>query len=130
MFTSIEPKDFWLYYAVVIVFAILLFLRKRPRRGMRLKLREGQSAIDDKVRALKVEMKPEPIQERVLNVHFNYNGHSWDAFEVLGIPAGSAADKVDVAFKESLIRVDAGSRPFIEAAYSAIHQQTKSKKAQ
>src|SRR5690349_4462282 len=23
-----------------------------------------------------------------LNVMFNYNGHSWDAYEVLGVPAG------------------------------------------
>lgn len=65
----------------------------------------------------RVKGKSEPHD---LNVIFNYNGHSWDAFEVLGIPAGSSRDRVENAFREACGRVEADSRPFLEAAYHAI----------
>jgi hypothetical protein len=61
-----------------------------------------------------------PRVERPLNVVFNYNGHSWDAYEVLGLPAGSSLEKVEQAYQAHLASVDAGSRPFLEAAYAAI----------
>ena len=38
--------------------------------------------------------------ERALNCVFMYNGHSFDAFEVLGIPAGSDAVACQKAFSE------------------------------
>lgn len=62
----------------------------------------------------------QPLVERPLNVVFNYNGHSWDAYEVLGLPAGSSPDKVEEAYKAQLASVEAGSRPFLDAAYAAI----------
>jgi hypothetical protein len=64
--------------------------------------------------------KEQPPVERPLNVVFNYNGHSWDAYEVLGLPAGSSPDKVEEAYKAQLASVEAGSRPFLDAAYAAI----------
>jgi hypothetical protein len=60
---------------------------------------------------------------RELNVIFNYNGHSWDAFEVLGIPAGSSPDRVENAYTDACTRVEQESRPFLEAAYRAIKHQ-------
>lgn len=67
----------------------------------------------------------EPPGERPLNVVFNFNGHSWDAYEVLGLPAGSAIEKVEIAYRESLLKMDPGSHPFLEAAYRAIQTQWK-----
>ncbi len=59
---------------------------------------------------------------------FNFNGESWDAYEVLGLPAGSSLESVERAFEESLQRVDNGARPFMEAAYFAIKSQWESHK--
>jgi hypothetical protein len=58
--------------------------------------------------------------ERTLNVIFQFNGHSWDAYEVLGLPAGSNYDSVRAAYEEALNTVDPTSRPFVEAAFRAI----------
>lgn len=57
---------------------------------------------------------------RTLNVIFNYNGHSWDAYEVLGIPAGSPIDKVNEAYQSCLNLVDKESRVFVDTAYQSI----------
>ena len=55
-----------------------------------------------------------------LNVLFNWNGHTWDAYEVLDIPAGSSRVDVQKAFELLKIEVDEESLPFITAAYHAI----------
>lgn len=36
-----------------------------------------------------------------LNVLFNFNGETFDAHEVLGVPAGSPLDEVEKAYKNS-----------------------------
>lgn len=90
---------------------------------MRLKL-DGRRALDsapDKPGARPT--LDERVVERSLNVVFNYNGHSWDAYEVLGLPAGSGRDRVREALAANLAKVDLSSRGFIEAAYRAIESQ-------
>jgi hypothetical protein len=84
----------------------LFFRTRRKQTGMRLKL--------DRLSRI------QPPGERPLNIVFNYNGHSWDAYEVLGLPAGSAPEKVEEAYRESLKNPDAGNKAFCEAAYQAI----------
>src|SRR5436305_1648949 len=59
----------------------------------------------------------QPGGERPLNVVFNYNGHSWDAYEVLGLAAGSSPEKVEKAYRASLATVEPTSRSFMEAAF-------------
>jgi hypothetical protein len=60
--------------------------------------------------------------ERNLNVHFNFNGHSWDAYEVLGLPAGSSSERVEAAFTAALERSEPSSREFFEMARDAIRK--------
>ncbi|KHD89413.1 MAG: hypothetical protein OM95_03325 [Bdellovibrio sp. ArHS] len=55
-----------------------------------------------------------------LNVMFNYNGHSWDAYEVLGVPAGASIKLVTEAYQTALRRCDRESIEFIETAYKTI----------
>ncbi len=55
-----------------------------------------------------------------LNAMFNYNGHSWDAYEVLGVPAGASLPIVTEAYQKALHRNDKGSSEFLETAYRAI----------
>jgi hypothetical protein len=131
----LQPQEFLIYYAAALLVAVVIFLRRRPRKGMLLRLRgsqtkraegktifEGHEALDGKQEMDKLS-HIRAAGERPLNVVFNHNGHSWDAYEVLGLPAGSSPDKVESAYKESLLRVEASSRPFIEAAYKAIQVQ-------
>lgn len=60
-----------------------------------------------------------PAAARELNVFFNWNGHTWEAFEVLGIPAGSPRDIVVAAFHASRAK-SPDSTPFFQAATDAI----------
>lgn len=125
-----------LYYIAFTLIALMIFVRRPRGRGMRLRLRgrgnekpmaEGQMGVEFGASHLGGAQPPsasnERIIERPLNVVFNYNGHSWDAYEVLGLPAGSSPEKVEDAYKNSAETVDAGSRPFLEAAYQAIQNQ-------
>lgn len=61
-----------------------------------------------------------------LNVFFNYNGHSFDAYEVLGVPAGSTTEEIQSAFQRSLQSHDVGSQELFQLAFAAI-QQTRNK---
>lgn len=55
-----------------------------------------------------------------LNILFNYNGHTWDAYEVLGVPAGATLSEVTQAYQRELVRSEAVSHEFLETAYKAI----------
>lgn len=59
-------------------------------------------------------------EEKLLNVRFVYNGHDWDAFEVLGLPAGAKLSTVTQRYQELLRTADRGQLEFYEAAYQAI----------
>lgn len=117
-FQRIKPGEFWFYYASILILALVLFTRRRQQRSMRLRL--GGSTSQSGRGRLATQN-----QERVLNVVFNYNGHSWDAHEVLGIPAGSSFDKVKAAYQASLAKVEADSHAFLEAAYQAIQKHSQ-----
>lgn len=60
-----------------------------------------------------------------LNVIFNYNGHSFDAYETLGVPAGSSWDEVKVAFENTLATNEAPSHEFYLTAFNAIKARQK-----
>lgn len=136
-----NPKEFLLYYTAIFFVAALLIMRKRPRKGMLLKLRGKSSSkqaagksYSDLAKEFKLEGAQPPANvtqlpiERPLNVVFNYNGESWDAYEVLGLPAGSSLESAERAFQESMQRVDDGARPFMKAAVQAIRAQWESYK--
>lgn len=56
---------------------------------------------------------------RQLNVFFNWNGHTWDAYEVLGVPAGSSRESVIQAFHQARSK-SPDSIAFLQAAADAI----------
>jgi hypothetical protein len=57
-------------------------------------------------------------------VMFNWNGHSWDAYEVLGLPAGSGMREVSEAYERAIERMDDESRAFLHRAYRAIKEHS------
>ena len=78
--------------------------------------------------AARVEAQPAPLERRTqsapieksLNIFFNWNGHTWDAYEVLDCPAGASLDLVYKAFERAKARADRETMPFLSAAYEAI----------
>ena len=55
-----------------------------------------------------------------LNILFNYNGHTWDAYEVLGVPAGSSLVDATKAYQQMLRTADPDSHEFLETAFKTI----------
>lgn len=64
-------------------------------------------------------------QLKNLNPFFMYNGHSWDAFEVLGVAPGSSLDQIKKAFEESLAKTDSNSHDFLKTALMTILSELK-----
>lgn len=90
----------------------------------KLDLSKKKFQSPNKSPAIYTEFEKDPGAS-TLNVFFNYNGHTWDAYEVLGLPAGSKMPEVEKAYKEHLAKIDANSKPFYQAAYRAIEQKLK-----
>lgn len=62
-------------------------------------------------------------QEKNLNVIFMWNGHSWDAFEVFGLPAGSSLTQVKEKYQEMVSKTDSGQKEFLDAALKTIENK-------
>lgn len=103
--------------AAVVTILVLLFMmskRKKPT-PTKLNLRKTQFTP--------VEEGIEINDEEELNVYFNFNGHMWDAYEILGVPAGSHASDIEMAYLKCRTRIDEESKEILEMAYAAIHQK-------
>jgi hypothetical protein len=70
------------------------------------------------------EIRP---RSKSLNVFFQWNSHAWDAYEVLGIPAGSSPESAALAYQEQIRKGDPDSMLFFKAAYEAILHANLSK---
>lgn len=123
----IPPTEFLIYYAGGFLLLIGVLFFRRPRRGMRLRLGGGRGSTNYKAQSLRGKITPDMAQprmssdgERSINVIFAFNGETWDAYEVFGIPAGSSMEVVEAAYRESLEQVEETSRPFLHAAFKAI----------
>jgi len=63
-----------------------------------------------------------------LNVIFMYNGHDWDAYAVIGVPAGTPLPLVTQKYQEALKDADPAKFEFLEQAYFAILDSTKGRR--
>jgi hypothetical protein len=121
-------QAFVLFDGFVVMALIGYLLRRAPRSGARLRLQ--QSAKSPQIQRPGSKQSSAPIFEssrstRQLTVNFNYNGHSWEAYEVLGLPAGAPFDQVELAFEVLALKSDPNSLPFFVAALEAIRELRK-----
>jgi len=64
-------------------------------------------------------------QERSLGVLFMYNGHDWEAHQVLGLPQGASMHQITVTYQELIKKSDPSTFEFFEAAYTALSEKHK-----
>ena len=115
---------FWLNISCGLILVILFFI---GRRGFpapsKLNLRRGGFGGAKGYYRSKspesefLETGAPPLKN--LNVVFLYNGHTFDAFEVLGAPAGASVEMAEKYFNQALAK-KSSNRVFLEAAFSAI----------
>lgn len=63
-----------------------------------------------------------------LSIFFIYNGHDWEAHQVLGIPQGAGVDVATRAYQEQLKTADPSSYEFFEAAHAAIFKKRRNER--
>jgi hypothetical protein len=99
-------------------------IAEKPRPKFRdPRLKAGETApvgwATYQPRMPQVILEPE-AGERSLNVFFNWNGHTWDAYEVLGLPGGSSQMQARSAYERAAALADNETLPFLKAALDAI----------
>jgi len=64
---------------------------------------------------------------RSLNIMFNYNGHTFDAYEVLGVPGGANLAQVTQAYQKSKKKSEfvsnKSSRDIVDLAYEVLKRE-------
>lgn len=111
-----SPVKFLILNAVVVTVLVFLFLRlkRKTHRPANLNLRKTTfTPVKD------VDIN----DEEELNVYFNFNGHMWDAYEILGVPAGAPVSDIEMAYLKCRTRIDEESKEILEMAYAAIHEK-------
>jgi hypothetical protein len=110
-----------LNFAFVIILFTLYRRDKRIGRPSKLRFSKNKRTLDSDSFQSVFQQKQENNDqyEKVLNILFQYNGETWDAYEVLGLPAGSNMDQAQVAF-EIALKEGRDSEAFLKAALHAI----------
>jgi hypothetical protein len=133
------------------IFLGLLFLvyfvfgRSQPKAPTRLNLKNKDTVpespvldknikpdtlLTSKMTVLEPELKINIVVEtqssqKELAIFFIYNGHDWEAYNVLGVAQGANLKTVTDAYQKLLAKGDVQSYNFIESAYTAILQKNK-----
>jgi hypothetical protein len=74
---------------------------------------------DDKTPVMLSTPSPPPLGP-LPQAFFVYNGHDWDAFEVLGVSPYSSFSEITKSYQVMIRKADNGKHDFLQAAYSAI----------
>jgi hypothetical protein len=118
-----SANHFLILNGVIVTLLLVYFFGFRGKSApARLNFKKSETPLQT------LEKAQEDASGRVLNVMFNYNGHSFDAYEVLGVPAGSTLQEIEQIYSQSLQQlVDPSSKQFYKTAYEAIRNQAKIK---
>jgi hypothetical protein len=114
----------FLYLNGFVVLVLVAYLFWRPKRSpSRLKLR--QTEIRNKLESsssdcFKNAPENEVRTERQLTIIFQFNGHDFEAYEVLGLAAGSSLDTVEKCYQGLISRESSDTHEFFRMAYNAI----------
>lgn len=126
---------FLLLNAVVVIYLVLRIIFNRRAGPTSLKFDDSKKKYpmtDADQAAFEATGSPsdfrgyEKTGERSLNCWFQFNGHTWDAFEVLGVPAGSSREACERAMIDLRRRQDpTTSDDFLDAAWAALEDRFK-----
>ncbi len=124
----VTAKQFILLNLGIVTLLVIYFMALRRReRPTRLHLSQPSSARQrsDNDVILSDTKSSATGNVRDVNLVFRYNNCHWDAYEVLGVPAGASFEDVQVAFNRLHTSAEKGSRAFYQQAYQAIKDQRK-----
>jgi hypothetical protein len=138
-----------LFYLNIIMgaffIAYIVFGRSKQKSPTKLNMRVANNSdlkfVESNIKSNIVQQISEPKQSllepevisikkntKQLSIFFMYNGHDWEAHEVLGIPQGASVDIATKAYQEELKTAKPSSYEFLEAAYNAILKKRRNEK--
>jgi hypothetical protein len=99
--------------------------KSNPQRGRKPLVVEPDEVPQPKVRDVTpqkpaLETPPPTPKGPPPQAHFIYNGHDWDAYEVLGVSPYSSFSEITRSYQEMIRKAEAGKHEFLQAAFSAI----------
>ncbi len=111
-----NQQKFLIFYGLIAIAFTLLFVRLKfkKNRPTPLNLRKTRSSL---VKNMDIDYEEE------LNVYFRLHGQMWDAYEIIGLPAGSSMVEVEEAYARELLRQGQQAREMLDKAYEAIHRK-------
>ncbi len=68
----------------------------------------------------KLSETPPPPPGPLPQCFFIYNGHDWDAFDVLGVSPYSSFSEITKVYQQQIKKADPGKHEFLQTAYMAI----------
>lgn len=99
--------------------------------GLTETVKEATSAAGSEPSQKEAWLEPEkvvaapPEKAKNLSIFFMYNGHDWEAHDVLGVPQGASLTLATEAYQKLLKTEDPSTFEFYEGAYNAILQRRK-----
>lgn len=124
--------DSQLFYLINVIFAVAFLLwfmagRKNSGSATPLNLRSPENPVDYPVKYTPRERDvtgtqnvAEKSMKAVPKVLFMYNGHDWDAHEVLGVADTATLSQITEKYQHLVKASDKGKLEFLETAYKAI----------
>ncbi len=116
---------FWVNIGLGLILILIFIVGKRglsaPSRLNVKKVQTGKGLVRSgaEFKSMSAEVDPAETRVKNLNVMFMYNGHSFDAYEVLGAPAGASFEMVQKFYQQAISK-QGGDHEFLEAALAAI----------
>ena len=106
---------------IIIVIAALFFKLRRRKRQLPV-IPPANEPVPAEIITAEVTPKitripREPGREQTF---FVYNGHEWEAFEVLGLPSGVSLEIATRHYQELIRTSDPSTFEFYDAAYTCI----------
>lgn len=120
-----KVKEFLIFSFVLLVVLVAYMLYRPKKQPSRLKLRDSKDGGKVDFSSLGIDVEgfedgDAPSTAKEINIIFQFNGHSFEAYEVLGLPAGSSLREVEKAYRDSLNEKDMQAQEILHFAYRAI----------
>lgn len=85
---------------------------------------QGAAEDEPKVTVLEpeniVDLNAAKAARKSITTYFMYNGHEWEAHEVLGVPAGSPMTTITEVYQKLILTSDPSTFQFYESAHQAL----------
>lgn len=107
-------------YSSLVLGALFLYMVYRPKKQQptRLKFRTARP-----LPSVRRHSAAQNSQERELTVLFQFNGHTFEAYEVLGVTPGTDAQTLEKAYQQARVMLPQEELELLDFAYQSIRSK-------